>query len=1493
MSPVKKVILAVVVSAVFLGAVLGGLAWLAGTTAGARWLLESVSGHAGLRLSIGTVEGRLGDRLLLRQVRLALPNKKVELDSLELRWKPLLLLAGTIGVQELALQGVTIQDSTPRDKQPMTLSWPRLPQVAEFFDVNLAHFKLRDLSYRRLDEQPLLVASIDTALLLQDKSLYLNGLAVKAKAGRVSGKIAAGFKRPLLTSELEITPARAAAGMESFSLRTDFLPGRAPEQLAGKFAISGHKGRAGTGRELDLSGEVGMISNGFNLRHLHLARKGVRGAITGAGELVLASAEPLLNMRFKGDGLDLAPELGLPTDLSGTLTLSGSLERYHGRFVVANQGKGWRSARISGDYLGSRSGVKLAPLSGSLLGGSLLGNLEVGWGQTITVQGTMRGQGLNPARIAPDWQGVINFDARGGLSWAQRSKLQWNLNARLPESRLHGQALTGVVQAGSVDGIIHIDRLLLQGNGFDIRATGELARRLDIAANVADLSRLIPGTSGQVLADGWLSWRGGHLGGQFNGHGSNLAADGIRAGDVALAARLADGQGYPLQVSATLRKAAYGRFQADLVALEASGTLLDHTMNATLVSADLEARLGLRGAYNNGSWKGQIARFHCGGSGGTWNLAAPTPLEVRADRILLSPLIVTGTSQERLEIAADLAGKPLGGDIRLNWARLNLAMADRLLKDEHLTGTGSGNIHLVLAAGKITSLTGVAGASGSVMANGHLITVPRSRLNIAGNSQGMHGDLELQLAGGGGLKGTFSSTSPLGLSMPPQGELKAEWAGIDLLLFRSWLPGEVMFDGFLAGNVTARFLSGNRLDLKGKSTLSQGRFQWRKDSKKLDAVIDAANLSCSWLGTLHNARTAGIAEKLVVTGQATASATYTADGQSMTIRRGSLTLSGNEKGVSVRTDLDLPGGGTVKASLLSKRPACLAIPEDGVVALEAKGIDPTQFQPWMPRGFRLEGRFGGQVTGKLLPGQQFAMDGSASLAQGKVRFQGSQGEMNLNLNSIAMNWGWRAKELYGDVSMVLGEYGRARGSFHLPLPARFHTAPDPSGSVRAGLSAQVRENGVLNSMFPGFVQESRGELAADLNVAGTWGEPRVTGTLDLAKAGAYLPTAGIQLKDVQLKARLEKDLITIDSFSAVSGSGHLQGTALLRLKGWQIAAYQGSVAGDQFQTIYFPELQVASTPRLTFEGTPQKLTVRGEVRLPELSILGTQTRGVVEPSSDVIVEDRVMPAKKTLPLALDIQVRILLGDRVLVKTAGIDARLGGSMELMLRDLGRINSKGEIRVIKGRYQTYGVNLEIVRGRLYYAGGPINQPTLDILALRTVGDVRAGVTVGGTLQAPVTKLYSEPSMPDVDILAYIVLGHPLGSGQEQADLLSQAAGVLLSSSQSSELQDQIKNRLGLSGLEIGSTSGVSSAKQGYTPIAVTPPGTAPVTQTPGISQTMMTVGKYLTPSLYFRYGRSLFSNGNQFLLRYDIFKQLQVETQTGSESGVDLYYKIEFN
>jgi translocation and assembly module TamB len=124
-----------------------------------------------------------------------------------------------------------------------------------------------------------------------------------------------------------------------------------------------------------------------------------------------------------------------------------------------------------------------------------------------------------------------------------------------------------------------------------------------------------------------------------------------------------------------------------------------------------------------------------------------------------------------------------------------------------------------------------------------------------------------------------------------------------------------------------------------------------------------------------------------------------------------------------------------------------------------------------------------------------------------------------------------------------------------------------------------------------------------------------------------------------------------------------------------------------------------------------------------------------------------------------------------------------------------------------------------------------------------------------------------MSDSDRLAYIVLGHPFARDGGEASLLMSAAGALLSRGESASLQDRLKRQLGLDVLGFETGEG-------------------------DIGESVLTVGKYLHPDLYVSIGQSLFSETTEFRVRYKLGERWEVESKTGTESGVDLYYKIEF-
>ena len=382
--------------------VISACVWVVATTQGSRWLLESVASLGGIRFSAQRIEGRIIDRLRLTKVRVDLEQQHLELDTLELRWKPSLLLAGTVAIQELVVNGVRIQDNTPLDNKPPNLVWPRVSKKAQLFDGRIARLLVTDLSYRRLRDQPVLVTSIAGSVTWQDGTLSISDLRALAPSGHIYGSLSTGFKQPFLTADLGIDLAHPVAEMNRFSLKAGRSSGPGPEPFVGNITIAGG---SGTRQLLEISGDVGMEHNAFNLRRLSLARPGQKGRITGEGSLAFTTLEPILTLQVKASGLDLAPELNVPTDLSGTLRFAGTLDSYKGDLTLANQAKGWQAATVSTAYRGNRDGVKLAPLTGSILDGTLAGNLDILWHDGFAMQGVINGRNLNPGRIAPTGKG--------------------------------------------------------------------------------------------------------------------------------------------------------------------------------------------------------------------------------------------------------------------------------------------------------------------------------------------------------------------------------------------------------------------------------------------------------------------------------------------------------------------------------------------------------------------------------------------------------------------------------------------------------------------------------------------------------------------------------------------------------------------------------------------------------------------------------------------------------------------------------------------------------------------------------------------------------------------------------------------------------------------------------------------------------------------------------------------------------------------------------
>lgn len=576
-------------------------------------------------------------------------------------------------------------------------------------------------------------------------------------------------------------------------------------------------------------------------------------------------------------------------------------------------------------------------------------------------------------------------------------------------------------------------------------------------------------------------------------------------------------------------------------------------------------------------------------------------------------------------------------------------------------------------------------------------------------------------------------------------------------------------------------------------------------------------------------------------------------------------LKWDRSGLTASCDIDLGKSGQINTAVSSREPAAFSLPGKGAFSAAWRALDISMLQPMLPDTVHINGRLSGDVKGNITPGNRFDLAGRTDISDGSFSWTGGGGEITAPIKKAAIAWTWKETSLKGNANLALAQYGQAEASFQVPLAARLPVKMDGRSRVMISTKGSVREKGLLAALFPGLARETVGQVDFDLTAGGTFENPRLNGRLSLKGAGAYLPPAGIHLKDAGAEVLFNDGLITITSFLLRSGPGSIGGSGTIRHENRRITAFQGTLKGERFQAVNLPELQASVSPDLSFTGSAGKVSVRGSVLIPEALIREDRKETLVKPSSDVVIQGREERPGKALPFAVDAAITVALGDNVQVKAYGIDTHLAGKVDITMKDPGDIRANGGISTVKGKFDAYGVKLNVRRGRIAFGGGPVDQANLNILALRKVNDVSAGVLVTGTPVSPIVNLYSDPPMPDMDVLSYIVLGRPRGTGgQADSALLARAAGALLTSGRSSAIQKQ----LGLDVIDIESAGG-------------------------DVSQSIVRVGKYLSPKLYVSYGRSIYTGENLFGIRYSLSRRVDVESTTGNESSAVIYYKIQFD
>jgi len=263
------------------GGLISLVIWAWNSPEGTRLLLKTVSYFSPVRIDVGEVQGRLRDDLELRRVIIRWAEGEIRADRLRLKWEPAELWNRRVVLNEVSLEGVVYRDRAPETKKPLFPGWPPAPFWLTRIQGRIDSFSLRDLAYRRADQDPLELARLSARADWDGKVLAVPDCAFSGPWGNAQGSLKMGFTPPSLVLELKASLGRDYAGIDQLAAKLLLLPRDRLGEAPGKVEISGRKGDS---ENLFLESEVELTPAAFTWRNLRFGQRGRKGSdVLGTG----------------------------------------------------------------------------------------------------------------------------------------------------------------------------------------------------------------------------------------------------------------------------------------------------------------------------------------------------------------------------------------------------------------------------------------------------------------------------------------------------------------------------------------------------------------------------------------------------------------------------------------------------------------------------------------------------------------------------------------------------------------------------------------------------------------------------------------------------------------------------------------------------------------------------------------------------------------------------------------------------------------------------------------------------------------------------------------------------------------------------------------------------------------------------------------------------------------------------------------------------------
>ena len=400
-----------------------------------------------------------------------------------------------------------------------------------------------------------------------------------------------------------------------------------------------------------------------------------------------------------------------------------------------------------------------------------------------------------------------------------------------------------------------------------------------------------------------------------------------------------------------------------------------------------------------------------------------------------------------------------------------------------------------------------------------------------------------------------------------------------------------------------------------------------------------------------------------------------------------------------------------------------------------------------------------------------------------------------------------------------------------------------------------------------------GNLRMNASLGGRFGAPELRGSMQGSELSVRNVLQGIGLSDGELVASLEGEVVRVQRLSFKGGDGSLSLSGEAALGATPSAKLQ--LVAERFRLLGRIDRRIVASGNAQLRLDRDSLQLDGKFGVDEGLFDFSKTTAPDLDKDVIVVRAASAPgaagardpraAAQAMPAPMrnaQVDLAVSLGDKLHIRGHGLDAFLRGDLRLSTPG-GRPALNGTVRAVNGTYVAYAQRLVIERGELIFTGAPDN-PRVDILAVRPNLDVRVGVAVTGLLSSLHARLFSEPEMPEIDKLSWLMLGRPSeGLGRNDTALVQRAALALLAGEDQAPT-DQLLNQLGLTEFSVRQSDGETR-------------------------ETVVSLGRQLSQRWYIGYERSVNATTGNWQLIYRLAQRFTVRAQSGVDNSVDFIWQ----